>query len=33
MTDCTSIVWRHPERRRELRSLIRKRGWEAAADG
>jgi hypothetical protein len=31
LAEAVDVVWRHPERRRELRSLIRKRGWEAAA--
>jgi hypothetical protein len=32
LTEAVDIVWLHPERRRELRSLIRKRGWQAAAE-
>jgi hypothetical protein len=32
LAEAVDIVWLHPGRRRELRSLIRKRGWRRAAE-
>jgi hypothetical protein len=32
LAEAVDVVWQHPERRRELRSLIRQRGWQPAAE-